>query len=470
MAGRIYKNFVGLKNGGICMSNGVFEKYSAIVDEYKDLILKTERALYAIPETGFKEFKTSKYLEDEFEKLGYTLHRAEGITGFYTDIDTGRPGPKVLIFGELDAVICAEHEFADKETGAVHACGHHCQTSALLGIAAALKTPGALDGLSGSVKLCAVPAEELLETEYREELKQKGIIKYYGGKIEFMWRGYFDDVDLAFMVHSTQGPSHRIFLKKGSNGCTTKNVVFKGKASHAGGSPNKGINALYAATNAFNAINALRETMVDGEYARVHSIINEGGQMVNAIPSIVRTETQVRGASNEIIKSVSDKVDRALAASAAAIGAGVEIHGRPGYSPVENDDTMLEIGKRVALMCTEPELVEYFSGRGGGCSDIGDIQMVMPALHPYVSGTTGTSHGPTYYITDPESACVFSAKFQLVYLHELLKDDAAEAKRVIANAKPVYKTKAEYFAAIDEFDKDKDAVIYNEDGTITLDF
>ena len=453
------------------MYSEVFEKYSEMVDKYKDLLLDTERYLYSIPETGFKEYKTSKYLEDEFEKLGYTLVRAGNIPGFYTVVETGRPGPKLLIFGELDSVICAEHEFADKETGAVHSCGHHCQTTALLGIAAALKQPGALDGLSGSIMLCAVPAEELLETEFREELRKKGIIKYFGGKVEFMWRGYFDDVDLAFMVHTNGNPTpHVLSFKKGSNGCISKNAIYKGKASHAGGSPQNGINALYAANIGFNAVNALRETMIDGQYARVHSIITNGGQMVNAIPSEIVVETQVRGMSNDIIRKVNEKVNRAQAAAAASIGAKLEIHDRPGYSPVENDDTLLEIGQRVARMCTDEDKVEYWAARGGGCSDIGDIQMVMPALHPYVSGAKGTGHGADYYIADPESACVFSAKFQLVFLHELLKDDAAEAKRVVANANPTYKTKKEFFEAIDSFFKDKEAVIYNEDGTVTLDY
>ncbi|MBE6642807.1 MAG: amidohydrolase [Ruminococcaceae bacterium] len=452
------------------MENKIFEKYSNIVDKYSDLILKAERYIFANPETGFKEYKTSKYMEDAFEALGYTIHRAEGITGFYTDIDTGRPGPKVLIFGELDSVICAEHPEADKETGAVHSCGHNCQCAALLGIAAALKTPGALDGLSGSVKLCAVPAEELLETEYREELRKKGIIKYYGGKVEFMSRGYFDDCDLAFMVHTTSVEgSHCLLVRKGSNGCISKNVVYKGVAAHAGGAPNNGINALYAANMGFNAVNALRETMVDGQYVRIHSIITNGGQMVNAIPSEIAVETQVRGMSNDIIKMANDKVNRAYAAAAASIGAKVEIHDRPGYSPVENDDTMIEIFEKVANMCTTPDKIKINNVRGGGCSDIGDIQMVMPAIHPNVSGATGKGHGSNYYITDPESACVFSAKFQLVYLHELLKDDAKEAKRVIANAKTPYKSMEEYFAAIDAFCKDREAVIYEEDGTVTLD-
>lgn len=447
-----------------------FERYGSYVEKYKQLLLDTEKYLFTIPELGYKEYKTSAYLEKEFEKLGYTLTKAGNIPGFYTVIDTGRPGPRVLIFGELDAVVCAEHPMSDKETGAVHSCGHHCQTTALLGVAAALKEEGALDGLSGSIKLCCVPAEELLDTEYRESLRKQGIIKYFGGKVEFLSRGYFDDCDLAFMVHTQGGGSHVIFTRKDSNGCVNKNVEFKGRAAHAGGSPQKGINALYAATNAFSAVNALREKVVDGEYNRIHSIITDGGQMVNAIPSSVKVETQIRGVTLDAIRRFNVEVNRAYAASAAAMGAGVEIHDRPGYSPVCNDDNLLEICERVALMCTEKEKLHATRRTGGGCSDIGDIQCVMPAVHPYVSGATGKSHGADYYITDPESATVFSAKYQLVLLHELLKNDAAEAKRVVAEAKLPFKSKEEYFACIDSFNNDKDAVIYNEDGTVTLDF
>ncbi len=453
------------------MGNAVFEKYDGIVRKYTDLILEAERYIYLNPELGFKEYKATEYLAEKFEQLGYEVTRAEGITGFYTDIDTGRPGPKVLIFGELDAIICAEHPYADKETGAAHSCGHNCQAAALLGIAAALKTPGAMDGLCGSFKLCAVPAEELLENDFREELRLAGKIKYYGGKVEFMWRGYFDDCDMAFMVHTMNNKEpYTIYMKKGSNGLLSKTFTYKGVAAHAGAAPHKGVNAFYAATLGIQAINAIRETIIDGEYGRVHPIMTNGGQMVNAIPSEARLEAQVRGMSVEVIKKINDKVNRAIAASAASIGANVLLQDRPGYSPVENDEMMLDLGHRVAPMCTTSDKILYNPGRGGGCSDIGDIQCVMPAFHPYVSGTTGTSHGNDYMVTYPDSACVFSAVYQLVYLHELLKDDAAEAKKIIASFTPVYKTREEYFAAIDCFLKDKEAVIYHDDGTVTLDF
>lgn len=176
---------------------------NAAVEKYSQLILDAERYIWKHPETGYKEYKTSAYMAEIFENLGYDLTLADGITGFYTVVDTGRPGPEILILAELDSVICPEHKDADPLTGAVHSCGHNTQCAALIGIAAALKEPGILDKFCGKIRLCAVPAEELLEIEYRTNLKKEGKIKYLGGKSEFLSRGYFDGVDLAFMVHAS---------------------------------------------------------------------------------------------------------------------------------------------------------------------------------------------------------------------------------------------------------------------------
>ena len=138
-------------------------KISEAVEKHRQLILDAERYIWKHPETGYKEFKTSQYLAGKFESLGYKLTYAEGITGFYTVIDTGREGPEVLILGELDSIICPSHPESDPVTGAVHSCGHNAQAAALLGIAAALAEDGMLDSLCGRIRLCAVPAEELLE-------------------------------------------------------------------------------------------------------------------------------------------------------------------------------------------------------------------------------------------------------------------------------------------------------------------
>ena len=67
-------------------------------------------------------------------------------------------------------------------------------------------------------------------------------------------------------------------------GFIAKQVVYKGTASHAGTSPWDGVNALYAANCGLNAINAIRETFKESDVVRVHTIISNGGAMVNAIP------------------------------------------------------------------------------------------------------------------------------------------------------------------------------------------
>ena len=117
------------------------------VEKHHKRILDTFQYVWKNPETGYREWKTHRYLKAQFEELGYTVTEAGNIPGFYADIDTGRPGPTLAIFGEMDGLIIPDHPECDKETGAVHACGHALQVAALVGIAGALKEDGALDGL-----------------------------------------------------------------------------------------------------------------------------------------------------------------------------------------------------------------------------------------------------------------------------------------------------------------------------------
>jgi amidohydrolase len=443
----------------------LFEK----VDKHRSLIFAAEKYIWEHPETGYREWETNAYLEKEFEKLGYDLVKAGNIPGFYTTLDTGRPGPCVLVMGELDSLLCDDHPDANPKTGAVHACGHHAQCAALLGLAASLKEDNVLDGLSGSIRLCAVPAEELIETSYRETLRKAGTISYFGGKIEFLYRGYFDDVDMAFMFHTTGG-DYKFSARRGCNGCIVKNINYKGVSAHAGGSPHSGINALYAANLGMQAINSLRETFKDSDHVRVHPIITKGGSAVNAIPNDVKMESYVRGGDLDVIKGINKKVNRALAGTAASIGANVILSDRPGYTPLINDKNLLIIAKKAMEEVASPENVSITDGWGTGCTDMGDISSVMPAIHPYAGGASGLSHGSNYKIKNRETACVDSAKCQLLMLNLLLSNDAAEAKKVIAEKDVRYPTKDAYFKAIDSLSQDKEAVIYKEDETVVLDY
>lgn len=438
------------------------EKLYRAVEKNKQLILDAERYIWANPETGYKEVKTNAYMTEQFEELGYTLVKPEDITGFYTVIDTGKEGPTVLILGELDSIICPSHKDADPVTGAVHSCGHNAQAATLLGIAAALKEEGALDGMCGKIKLCAVPAEELLEIEYRSKLIEQGRIKYFGGKTEFMRRGYFDDVDIAFMVHTTSGDNYCVNL--GSVGCLAKRIIYKGTAAHAGGAPWQGKNALYAATCGINAANAIRETFKEPDIIRFHPIITNGGAMVNAIPETATLESYVRGSTYEAIVNANKRINQALIGAALSIGTNVEILDSPGYAPMYNSKDMITLCKDAYAILAPDEEFIITDVMGSGSTDMGDLSCVMPAVHPYAPGAVGNSHGSDYEIADAESACVKNAKWQLTMLKLLLKDGAARARQIKADFVPDFASIKDYLNYVDSLVSSGDRIEYNDNG------
>ena len=365
----------------------------------------------------------------------------------------------------MDSLIVPTHPEADPETGAVHACAHHCQCAAMLGIAAAFKAPGALDNLCGSIRLLVVPAEELIEISYRKQLKKDGIIRYFGGKQEYLYRGYLDDVDLSMMIHtsSTKGFGCGI----GSNGCVTKIATFKGKGAHAGGSPDKGINALYAANAGLTAANALRETFRDDDHIRFHPIITMGGDAVNAIPDKVVVESYVRGATTEAIIQINEKVNRAFAGAAAAMGCTITFDDAHGYAPRKNDLNMREVFAEVGAMFFPEEEINMGTAWGTGCSDMGDINCIMPSIHPHIAGCKGASHSSEFYIVDPYTACVVSAKIQAGVTAKLLENNAAKSKEIMDKAGS-FPSIPEFLETIDKLCFEAEGVTYNADGTVTL--
>lgn len=445
-----------------------FEKIKEAVARHRDTILRAERDMWAHPETGYREVWTNAYMKKAFEELGYELTAPEDITGFFTVIDTGREGPTVLVLAELDSLLCATHPEAVPETGAVHACGHHAQCATMIGIAAALKEEGMLDGLCGRIKLCVVPAEEGVEISFRQELIKKGIISFTSGKPEFISRRYFDDVDVAFMVH-TSSDDVDFRLATGANGVIRKRTVFHGRAAHAGGAPHKGINALNAASSALMAVNSLRETFREQDFVRFHSIITKGGDAVNAVPETVVVESYVRAASVPALKEANQKINLALSGVGAAFGATVEITDMPGSEALRHD---LGLNTLAASLLDELVGRENYTWKkewDASSTDMGDVSALFPAIHAYAAGAVGLAHGNNYYVVDPEKACVNNAVFQIGLLRALLENDAKEAREIMANFTPVFASVDEYLAHKRSMAMDKYTVTHNEDGTVTLD-
>ena len=362
-------------------------------------------------------------------------------------LEGGASGPTVGVFGEMDSLIVPQHPHADPETGAAHVCGHHCHVGMLLGVAMGLKAPGVMKSLAGRVALLVVPAEEYIEIEHRNGLRRQGQLEFLTGKSEWIKLAALDDVDMAMMTHTTTGrEGARFALATTTNGMLAKLVRFEGVASHAGGSPHAGVNALNAAMVGLSAIHAQRETYRDEDTVRVHPIITRGGAAVSSVPADVRMETFVRAKTMDAVVSASQKVDRALRAGAMAVGGGVSITTLPGYLPMENSADLGEVYAANAEALVGREAVTEVGHRSGS-TDVGDVSQIMPAIQPYVAAATGRFHGEDYLVQDYGLAVVTAAKVMAMTVVDLLADGARRALEIKKRFRPRM-TKREYLAYI----------------------
>jgi metal-dependent amidase/aminoacylase/carboxypeptidase family protein len=128
-------------------------------------------------------------------------------------------------------------------------------------------------------------------------------------------------------------------------------------------------------------------------------------------------------------------VDRAFKAGALALGAKVEIETLPGYMPMTCDATMAKMYRDNAATLVGAENFRQIGHRTGS-TDMGDLSMVMPVLHPYMGGATGSGHGADYMIVDQQLAYLGTAKGLAGMVIDLLADGAGGARDVLKNAKP----------------------------------
>ncbi|MFR7744774.1 MAG: hypothetical protein ACLU3I_17100 [Acutalibacteraceae bacterium] len=96
----------------------------------------------------------------------------------------------------------------------MHACGQQRAVRVSCRLRGDPGEPGALDGLCGSIRFLSIPAEGDHRSGIPLELIQEGTIHYLAGKIEFLYRGLFDGVQLVLFTHvlseEPRSPRHRL--------------------------------------------------------------------------------------------------------------------------------------------------------------------------------------------------------------------------------------------------------------------
>ena len=411
-------------------------------DHDREAVISLSKDIYAHPETGYKEVRTTEKLADALSLLGLPVDKNIAVTGCRAYANQEKNGPKIVVMGELDSVICRDHPDCDKETGAVHACGHNFQVSVMYGVADVLIRSGVIGELSGKVDFMAVPAEEYIELDYRKQLREEGKLRYYAGKPELISKGAFDDVDMCMMVHNwpIAKDGFTCASMNTGNGFIGKKTWFIGKQSHAGQAPWDGINALNMCTLAINNMHAQRETFKDSDRVRVHQIINKGGDIVNSVPANVELETTVRARTVEALRDANNKVNRAIRAAAITLGGEAVVEDAPGQMPMNADPSLAALFKEnAARFYPEETIMDCMEATGS--FDMGDISLLMPILHGITTGVSGGLHGPDYRIENYDDALITPVKILACTVIDLLYGNAEKAREIKENFRPVFDKK-----------------------------
>jgi metal-dependent amidase/aminoacylase/carboxypeptidase family protein len=289
--------------------------------------------------------------------------------------------------------------------------------------------------LDGNIALLAVPAEELIQMDFRNRLIEEGKITFMGGKQEFIHIGAMNDIDMSIGSHSSGSLGEAKLGTGGSeNGFIAKLVRYTGMEAHAGDHPDEGVNALNAAMLGIMGAHANRETFRDEDHIRFHPIITKGGEIVNNVPADVHMESFVRGATVPSIQDANKKVNNALRAGAQAVGAKVEIIDVPGYMPYHRDPSLDNVLRE---NCLRLEPNAPIGGHSCGSTDLGDFSCIHPTTSLEMGGITGSHHHRTYKIIDKETLYILPAKAMALTIIDLLYDKAERAKQIIDNFTPV---------------------------------
>ena len=400
----------------------------------QDRLRALASAIMDEPELGYKEHKTSQKVQDMFTELGIPFTTGHAITAVKGRLQGGTSKKTVAMIGELDAIVCHRHPKADPLTGAAHCCGHNVQIANLFAVAMGLQAEGVMEALGGDVVLFAVPAEEMIEVDYRNTLREKGTIKYLGGKQQLIYEGAFDDIHMAMQMHveTADTATGEMNLGSTSNGFVAKLIEYHGKIAHAAAAPHEGVNALNAALMGVMGVHAIRETFKESDYFRFHPIINQGGTLVNCIPDYVQVESYVRASNVQAIVDGNQRVNRALKAGGDAVGATCVIHDLPGYLPMRDNPDMNQLLRANSEPLFGTDNVRQRVHMTAS-TDMGDVSHLMPVIHPWVGCIEGVLHSAEYNITVPDVAYIKTAQALAMTIVDLLYDKAQVAEEILEN-------------------------------------
>jgi amidohydrolase len=302
-----------------------------------DRVVADRRAIHRHPEIAFQEHRTAALVASRLTDLGIEVRTGVGGTGVVGTLRGARPGRKVLLRADMDALPMPEaamslnEGFRSEVDGAMHACGHDAHVAILLGAAEILASHR--DEIAGIVTLMFQPAEEIVK-----------------GAPAMMADGLLDPLpDGAFALHVGHNlPTGSLFSTPGPSAAASDRfeITLTGRGVHAAW-PHLGIDPVVAGAHLTTALHALVSREVGpGDPA----VITVGSLVAGTVSNVIPDTAALLGTVRTFRPATRDHLERRIADVAHGIAMAfrctADVNYDRGTPPVINDAGAVDLARR----------------------------------------------------------------------------------------------------------------------------
>lgn len=337
----------------------MLEKIRAIAEKLSPRLIDIRRHLHAHPELSGHEHQTAAYAAGVLSSCGLPVQESMGRTGLVVELEgSGQDPRRLAVRTDMDALPIEERsglDFASRQPGLMHACGHDVHTTVGLGTAMVFAELGV--PLPGNVRFLFQPAEEISQ-----------------GARWMVAAGVMEGVDAIFGVHVFPTiPGGKIGIRYGALTAAADDieVTIRGESGH-GARPHEAIDAIWIAAQVITTL----QQAISRTQNSLHPLVItfgqiKGGRAPNVIADQVTLSGTVRCLHPETYATVPDWIEHWVQNVCQTYGATYELNYRRGVPSVQNDIALTQIvqaaaesalGKDVIQTLLEPSLgAEDFS-------------------------------------------------------------------------------------------------------------
>ena len=356
--------------------------------------IQLRRDIHRHPELAFEEHRTAELVASRLEAWGYSVHRGMGGTGVVGTLKRGNSQRRLGLRADMDALPIQETsgvEWASRQPGLMHACGHDGHTAMLLAAAHSLSYDAEFEG---TVHLIFQPAEE-----------------GGGGAVRMMQDGLFElfPCDAVFAMHNMPGvPAGHFVFRDGAAMASSDYVTIQvhGTGGH-GAMPHRSADPLVAAASIVMALQTVVSRNVDPLHTAVVTVgALHAGQANNVIPALATLELSVRALDPAVRQLLEQRIKALVAAQAESFGVRAEVTWKPGYCVLVNAVAETNFARQVALNLVGPERVTLQGPALTGSEDFAFMLEKIPGSYLLIGNGDGDSagacmvHNPGYDFND----------------------------------------------------------------------